>query len=92
MRRLTERIVGVRLDDETLAALEELARGRSKSAAIREAILLAARLAPVLQRLDRIESLLAGGAFQPTPMPPNAADPAAEATRAAVLAFAADDD
>lgn len=62
----------VRLDPAAEAALEEMRHGLSYSRAIREAVLLAHRLQPVVERLDRIEAALAQGAVPvqvPVPKP-----------------------
>lgn len=48
------------LPDDLVTVLDKLAAGRSRSAAVRDAILLAARFSPVLRQLDRIEALLKG--------------------------------
>ena len=58
----------VYFDAEAEAALTALSQGRSVSETIREALLLAAKMAPVLQRLDRIESALASGTVIAAPM------------------------
>ena len=66
--------VNIYLPDDLVADLDRFAAGRSRSAAVRDAILLAVRLGPVLQRLDRIEARLSAG---PSQVP---AQPTLEAT------------
>lgn len=56
------RMLTVRLDDKAAQALGVLMQGgRSQSVAVRDALLLAAGLAPIVDRLDRIEARLAAG-------------------------------
>ena len=74
------------LDKDAQDALATLTGGRSRgrAKAVREAILLAARLTPITERLDRIEATLAGGVPVVTSAPqekPNTSDAATDAIR-----------
>ncbi len=85
----------LRLDEEARAALALLATSRgSWSEAVRTAILTAARLAPLVERLDRIERLLSEGErpiIAPTAQDTNGTA-AADRTIAALGAWHMDDD
>lgn len=84
------------LDKETAEALAILTGGRSRgrAKAVREAILLATRLAPITERLDKIEALLlSGGGISvktATPDEPDTSDAATDAIRS--LTFGKADD
>ena len=47
--------LSVYLSDDLAEALDRFAGGRSRSAAVRDAVLLAVNLVPIKQQLDRIE-------------------------------------
>ncbi len=87
--------ITVRLAPEVVQALDTLAAGRSQSDAVRDAILLAARLSPILARLDRIEAALASGVVLETGSQPEGSrnqDDAARQVIATLGAWGADDD
>lgn len=78
--------IAVRLDDETLRLLDDLAAGKTRSAAIRDAIHFAARLTPLVQRLDRIEKRLLNAPLRQLDTPPVETPDAAEALRRTIAA------
>lgn len=87
--------LSVRLPPEAVRALDTLAAGRSRSDAVRDAILLAAQFEPVINRLDRIEAMLASGVAVTTAAPMQVTDDAEVAARQAVAnlrAWGAGDD
>lgn len=76
--------LNLRLDAETERCLELLtSSGLDRSAAVRQAIVLAARLHPLIERLDRIEARL-NGAVPTVPVP---LDNEAAQTAGALLGF-----
>lgn len=87
----------VTLDAETRDALDLLARGRTRSATIRDAILRTAEieraLLPLIDRLDRIEARLANSsASLPTTAPERQIQRPADPTEGALLAWVDDDE
>lgn len=85
----------VYLAQEDLHLLDRLAAGRSRSQVIRDALRLMARMEPVINRLDRIEAMLASGVAVATTAPMQVTDDAEVAARQAVAnlrAWGAGDD
>ena len=80
--------ITVRLSQETVDALDRWAAGRLRSDAVRDAIVLAAQMRPILDRLDAIEGqlkVLTGGSADAPPHPAPVPNDAVARTIAAAL-------
>ncbi|MDA8344922.1 MAG: hypothetical protein M0Z66_05500 [Thermaerobacter sp.] len=76
----------VYLPDYLQQEFDEFAAGRSRSAAVRDAILLAVRLEPIMRRLDRIEARLSGAAVSFAAAPSAVPQDTAEVLRRTIAA------